>query len=136
MQSLAMSIRPPRVSDWLTYLLAAALLGGTTGGCAKKDRARKPHTRKGVIKAIDLEKKYARVEVHDRSGRKQIEMDGSFTDQTVVTIDGRPARFEDVRPGDAVEITVTISGKGMDAEFTATRVNVLRSAAPAPAPPG
>jgi hypothetical protein len=132
MQPGRTSVSQPAARAWLTYLLTAALLGGGAGGCARKDRSRKPHTRKGVIKAIDLEKQYARVEVHDRSGRKQIEMDGSFNDQTVVTIDGRPARFEDVRPGDAVEITVTISGKGLDAEFTATRVNVLRNAATAP----
>jgi len=113
-----------------------ALLSLGLPGCAKKDhRPRKPFVRKGTLKSVDLQKKYARIETIDRRGDK-LEMDGSFTDQTIVTIDGRPARIDDVRPGDAVEITATLQGKGINAELIATRVDVSRASATSSAPAG
>ncbi len=117
----------------LFFALAAAL---ALTGCAKKESRRgKPITRKGVIKSVNLEKRYAKVEVHDRTGDK-LEMDGSFTDETVVTIDGRPAKFEDVRPGDPVEVTVKLKGKGIDLDIIATRVDIIRAASTSSAPAG
>jgi len=123
--------RPSVYRAGLLLALTAAL---TLSGCAKKESRRgKPITRKGVIKSVNLEKKYAKVEVHDRTGDK-LEMDGSFTDETVVTIDGRPAKFEDVRPGDPVEVTVKLKGKGLDLDIIALRVDITRAATTSSAP--
>lgn len=116
--------------------MAIAITGIGLIGCSRNEhRKRKPIVRKGVIKAVDLQKKYAKVEILDRTGDK-LEMDGSFTDETVVIIDGRPARFEDVRPGDPVEVTVTLKGKGMEMEVIATRVDVFRTTATSSAQAG
>ena len=109
----------------------AALAVALVGGCSRTPEQR-TITKKGIIKSIDLKGRKAYIVTDNKLGDK-LEIPGQFTDDTVVTINGKTAHLSDIHTGDNVEVTAYHKGKGSEMEFYATKVVVSRPATSQPA---
>ena len=107
---------------FVILVLATAFL--SVAGCSKKNR-NEPITKEGIIKSIDKAKRTATVIIRDKMGRPQ-ELEGRFTEQTVVTINGKPGQLADIKPEDTAAITVERKGQDADVDYIALRVEVTR----------
>lgn len=94
-------------------------------GCSGKGSAEKTYTRKGEVKSIDLNNR--KVVLSFMKGGSERELPGTYTDETVVIINGRNMTVKDIQEGDKVEVVGRKEGKGTDAVFIATRVTVSRN---------
>jgi hypothetical protein len=110
---------------WIITLALASSVMLPVSGCSKKDRSSKPVTKEGTIKSIDKANRTAVVTIMDKLGQLQ-DMDGKFTHETVITINGKPAELGDIKPGDTADVTVVRKGEGLNVELIATRVAIKR----------
>lgn len=87
-----------------TALCLVFLLGGGLVGCSEKDGDKpKVYTREGTAKLVDIENRTVSMTVLNKKG-EEIEMVGTFTDQTEVEINGRARNIRDIRPNDKVKV--------------------------------
>ncbi len=109
---------------WLVAsLLIAPLL---VAGCSDRSKAtRKYDTIKGIAKDIDVERRLVSMLWENDKGQ-QMPLDGTFTDETEVIINGRNQSIGDIRPGDAVQVTGYRERKGDNVKLVATRVIIER----------
>lgn len=113
----------------LAFLLAPLLLSfGPTGGCSDENQGRKILKREGVAEEIDVAHRKVSMTFVDKRGESHT-LTGTFTDETVVFINGRTQGIKDIRPGDKVLVYGYSEGKGINRRLIATRVEVNRPAA-------
>ncbi len=112
-------------------LLAILFAGGVfvvQPGCSDESNdAPKIRSRKGTVKAIDLANRIVAMVSTDNSGN-DITLEGTYTPETVIEINGRRADPKDVRVGDKVEVWGRKEGDGAEAKLVATKVVVSRAA--------
>ncbi len=109
---------------WLVASLVMIVL--VLPGCSDRSKAtRKYDTIKGIAKDIDVEKRLVSMLWENDKGQ-QIPLDGSFTDETDVIINGRNQSIRDIRPGDAVQVTGYRERKGDNVKLVATKVVIER----------
>lgn len=94
-------------------------------GCSNKGGSDKTYTRKGQVKSIDLANR--KVVLSFMKGSETRELKGSYTDETVVIVNGRNMSVKEIKEGDKVEVVGRKEGSGTDAQFIATRVTVTRN---------
>jgi hypothetical protein len=118
----------------VVLLTCVAGLCAAPAGCSKKDRGSEEVSRDGVVKTIDFDAQTAMIIIDDDMGNK-IEFEGRFTDETVVTINGQPAKLADVSEGDTIKATgrpvQTVDEDGEGEAWVATRIDVTRLDPPA-----
>lgn len=109
---------------FLQLLLLAVCL---PNGCSdRSERHRRDYEVKGVAKKINLnDRVVSMLYVNDRG--EEIEVEGTFTDDTIVMINGRTQTMKDIRPGDKVRVRLYSEGKGGAKKYIATRVEITRS---------
>lgn len=93
-------------------------------GCSSKGGSNKTYTRKGEVKNVDLTNR--KVVMKFMKGGQDKELSGTYTDETVVIINGRNMSIKDVKEGDKIEVVGRKEGTGTEAQFIATRVTVTR----------
>ncbi|MFQ5501658.1 MAG: hypothetical protein ACE5EQ_05080 [Phycisphaerae bacterium] len=98
-----------------------------TAGCSDDNQGPKIRKREGVAKSIDVENRKVSMSFTDKRGETHV-LEGTFTDETVVFINGRSQGIKDIRPGDKVLVYGYTEGKGTDRRLIATRVRVSRPA--------
>jgi Cu/Ag efflux protein CusF len=112
-----------RFSIRMTLLAVVACCMLQTG-CSSKGGSSKTYTRKGEVKSVDLTNRV--VTMKFMKGGEDRELKGTYTDETVVYINGRAMTIKDVKEGDKVEVVGRKEGNGEEAQFIATRVTVTR----------
>lgn len=107
-------------------LCIVVLLGGLMGGCSDKDGGKpKIRNRDGIAKAIDVENRIVSMIVLDKKG-VEVEIPGTFTDETEVIINGRRQGISDIRPNDKVTVFYYKETVGDEDRIVATKVIVTR----------
>lgn len=102
-------------------VLATGLAGCSEGGKKRQNVQRL----EGVARVIDLEKNFVSMTVKDDKGNEHI-VEGTIREDTVVSINGRSHKLEDIRPGDTVRVYGYREGEGDLTKLVATRVEVDR----------
>lgn len=93
-------------------------------GCSSKSNSDKTSSRKGEVKSIDLANRI--VVMTFMKGGEQREIPGTYTDETVVRINGRVMTVKDIKVGDKVEVVGRKEGSGTNQQLIATEVKVTR----------
>jgi len=96
-------------------------------GCSDDNKGPKIRKREGVAKSIDVENRKVSMSFTDKRGETHT-LEGTFTDETVVFINGRSQGIKDIRPGDKVLVYGYTDGEGTDRRLIATRVRISRPA--------
>lgn len=110
---------------WTAAALAFGI--GFVGGCSNESSdTPKIRSRKGVVKAIDLEGRVVAMTYTDKNGN-DVNIEGTFDAETVIEINGRRADAKDVRVGDKIEVWGRREGEGQEAKLVATKVVVSRA---------
>ncbi len=96
-------------------------------GCSDRSAdKRKIRKKEGIAQLIDVDRRTVSMVVTDKKGA-DLEVTGTFTDETEVTINGRSQKIEDIRTGDKVEVYGYQEGHGTEKKLVATKVIVLRA---------
>jgi hypothetical protein len=112
---------------YLPIVCLIALLVGPVSGCSEKDKgAKKIRTRDGIAKAINLQKRVVSMTVVDKTGKSR-DVQGTFTDETSVWINGREMSVKDIKPNDKVKVSGYQETVGGEKRWVATRVEVTRT---------
>lgn len=115
-----------RFSSRLRLLQVFALSVCVIAGCSSKSsQQRKIRKKEGIAQKIDVENRMVSMIWTDDKGEDH-PIDGTFTDDTVVEINGRSQEIKDIRPGDKVVVYGYSEGKGDEKKLIATRVVVTR----------
>lgn len=95
-------------------------------GCSS-ERGRKKKIRKvqGVAKLVDVENRVVSMTFTDDKDNER-ELVGTFTDETIVLINGRAHDLKDIHPGDKVLVYGYRVGDGPEPMLVATKVVVDR----------
>ena len=107
-------------------LLAPALAMLLSAGCSDKgDGKPKIKKKEGIAKKIDVANRVVSMLITDKKGN-QVELPGTFRDDTVVIINGRNMTIKDIKPEDKVEVHGYREGDDLSAKWIATKVVVTR----------
>ena len=109
------------------WLLSQGLFGLALvlalGGCRQYTPERKYQVESGVASGIDIQTGTVSMKwTHRRTGEPML-LTGRITQETEIFINGISASVEDVRPGDAVEVTAWEDTENV---WIVTRVNIDR----------
>ena len=94
-------------------------------GCSSKGKAGKTSTRKGEVKSIDLANRKVVMATTKKDGTS-FSLEGTYTNETVVRINGRVMSMKDIKVGDKVEVVGRREGSGTNQQLIATEVKVTR----------
>jgi len=111
-----------RYSLALAQLVAAALM---SAGCSSDDDAPKTYSRKGRVTSVNHAAREVSMMTKDKRG-VETPLSGTYTDETVVIINGRNMTIKDIREGDTVEVVGRKEGEGTDQRLVATEVRITR----------
>lgn len=106
----------------LAILLLATPFGG---GCASDDDAPKTYSRKGRVTSVDLASRRVTIMTKDKTGVEK-PFSGTYTDETIVIINGRNMTIKDIKEGDTVEVVARKEGEDTNQRFVATEVRITR----------
>ena len=113
-----------RLTSVLRPACCALLLCGTMlAGCSTDGGKPKVHRREGWAESIDTKTKTVSMKMRLKNGEEK-DITGTYTDETVVVINGRNMGIKDIKPGDPIEV-FGIRSKGGDS-LIATKVIVTR----------
>ena len=95
-------------------------------GCSERG-SRKPKIRKkeGIAKKVDIDNRIVSMVIRDKTGN-ELEVPGTFRDDTSVIINGRAQSIGDIREGDKVVVEGYREGDGLNQKWIATKVTVDR----------
>jgi hypothetical protein len=107
-------------------VVLTAIVALVQSGCTdRKAGERKIKTKEGVADKIDLANNSVSMKVSDGKG-SEITLEGQVREDTIVRINGREAKLDQVRPGDKVKVSGYREGEGGEAKLIATLVEVNR----------
>ncbi|MCB9855903.1 MAG: hypothetical protein H6818_09480 [Phycisphaerales bacterium] len=106
-------------------LASLLLLTFVQAGCSSKSSSDKTSSRKGEVKSIDLANREV-VMMFTKKDGTQTPLKGTYTDETVVRINGRVMTIKDIKVGDQVEVVGRKEGSGTNQQLIATEVKVTR----------
>lgn len=108
-----------RIFATLVVLGTFTLIGGCSGDGGKP----KTHFRKGIAESVDVNTRTVSMLTEDKRG-KETSLTGTYTDETVVQINGRNMSIKDIKPGDPIEVHGYQKDGG---QLVATKVIVTRT---------
>ncbi|HPF41653.1 MAG TPA: hypothetical protein P5081_19460 [Phycisphaerae bacterium] len=109
-----------------TALAAMFVFVSLQAGCSSKGGSSGAATRKGVVKAIDLANRKV-VMTTSKGDGTEFSLEGTYTDETVVRINGRVMTIKDIKVGDKVEVVGRKEGSGTNRQLIATEVKITRN---------
>ncbi len=107
-------------------VVALGLAVVALGGCQGEDEGRKQYVLEGTAESIDARTGEVSMRWFNSKRNKEVVINGRVSETTEVFINGKLARFEDVRPQEQVRVTGYKEGKGEAAIVVVTKVEVQR----------
>lgn len=104
-------------------LVAGFVLGGMVTGC--RDDEKKIKSIRGTTRSVNPETRAVSMDFVKKDGSKLV-LDGKLLEDTKIFINGRPAKMEDVRIDEDVDVKFYTAGKGPMKEFVITEVRIQR----------
>jgi len=111
--------------DVRTLGVALLLTGMTMAGCSNDGGKPKVHRREGWAESIDTKSKVVSMKMRLKDGTEKV-IEGTYTDETVVEINGRNMTVKDIKPGDPIVVFGVRSKDGGGTSLVATKVIVDR----------
>ena len=107
---------------YAVLILTAMLAGGCTD---KSHKGPKSKTIAGIASKVDLTNNRVSMTFKDEKGMERT-LEGTIREDTVVEINGRVQKLEDIHEGDKVEVSGFREGKGDALKLVATKIVATR----------
>ncbi len=111
--------------DVRTLCVGVLLSGMMLAGCSNDGGKPKVHRREGWAESIDTKSKVVSMKMRLKDGSEKT-ITGTYTDETVVEINGRNMTIKDIKPGDPIVVFGVRSKDGGEMSLVATKVIVER----------
>ena len=108
-----------------TFCVGVLLSGMMLAGCSNDGGKPKVHRREGWAESIDTKTKTVSMIMRLKDGKEKT-ITGTYTDETVVEINGRNMTIKDIKPGDPIVVFGVRSKDDGGTSLVATKVIVER----------